>query len=68
MTADRTRIGFIGCGNISDTYFRVARSFDQLEVVACADHSLERARAQAAKYGLPRLAPRTSCWPTPKSR
>ena len=46
-------------GNISDTYFRVARSFDQLEVVACADHSLDRARAQAAKYGLPRApAPR----------
>jgi len=48
----KTKIGFIGCGNISDTYFKVAGSFDALQVMACADHHLERAISQAAKYGL----------------
>lgn len=49
-----TNIGFIGCGNISDVYVRVAQSFDVLEVVACADRHIERAQALAAKYKLPR--------------
>jgi len=31
------RIGIIGCGNISDTYFTLAPLFKGLAVVACAD-------------------------------
>lgn len=54
MAKVRTRIGFIGCGNISDVYVRVAQSFDGLEVVACADRHLERATALAGKYGVPK--------------
>lgn len=50
----KTKIGFIGCGNISDVYVRVARTFDNLEVVACADRHLERAQALAQKYNLSR--------------
>lgn len=54
MPITKTKIGFIGCGNISDVYIRVAQSFDALEVVACADRHLERATALATKFGVPR--------------
>jgi predicted dinucleotide-utilizing enzyme len=50
----RTKIGFVGCGNVSNPYFKVAQSFDNLEVAACADADMERAKTQADKYGLPR--------------
>jgi predicted dehydrogenase len=52
-TMMKTKIGFIGCGNVSDLYFKVAQSFDVIQVMACADNDLERARSQAAKHGLP---------------
>ncbi len=48
----RMKVGVIGCGNISDTYFSAGRKFPVLEFVACADLDLRRAEAQAAKYGL----------------
>src|SRR5258707_4229958 len=51
----KTPIGIIGCGNISSTYFKAPRLFDILQVVACADIDMERARSQAAKYGVPRV-------------
>jgi predicted dehydrogenase len=54
MASTKTKIGFIGCGNISDVYVRVAQSFESLEVLACADRHIERATALAARYGLPR--------------
>jgi len=52
--ATRTKIGFIGCGNVSNLYFKVAKSFDNLEVTACADADMDRAQTQAERYGLPR--------------
>ena len=51
----KTPIGIIGCGNISSTYFKAPRLFDILQVVACADIDMERARSQAAKYGVPKV-------------
>ena len=54
METKPTKIGIIGCGNISGTYLRVCPTFEILEVAACADIVLERAQAQAAKYGVPR--------------
>lgn len=47
-------VGVIGCGNISSTYLAVMPAFPVLRVVACADLDLSRARAQAAKFGVPR--------------
>src|SRR5260370_7387941 len=48
-------IGIIGCGNISSTYFKAARLFDILQVVACADLDMERAHRQGEKYGVPKV-------------
>jgi len=45
-----TRVGIVGCGNISGVYFEAGKVFDVLEVVACADLMHERAAAKAAEY------------------
>lgn len=51
----KTPIGIIGCGNISSTYLKAPRLFDILQVVACADIDMERARSQAEKYSVPKV-------------
>lgn len=50
----RTKIGVIGCGNISDVYLPLGATYDNLEIVACADSIPERARAKAEKHHIPR--------------
>ena len=52
----KTKVGIIGCGNISDTYFKACPAFEVLQITACADMDMARARAQAAKYGLRALS------------
>jgi predicted dehydrogenase len=49
-----TKIGIVGCGNISGIYLEAGRVFDILEIVACADLLPERASAQAAEYHIPK--------------
>lgn len=46
------QVGVIGCGKISDQYFHGCRAYRVLNVVACADLDLERARAKATEYGI----------------
>ncbi len=60
-------VAVIGCGTISDAYLRNLTSFPDLRVLVCADLDLERAKAQAARYGVPGPAapprpPRTRTW------
>jgi predicted dehydrogenase len=50
----KTKIGVIGCGNISGIYFENGERFKNLEVVACADMILDRAKEKAAKYNIPK--------------
>jgi predicted dehydrogenase len=50
----RTKIGIVGCGAISGIYLTADRRFDILEIAACADLDMERARARAAEYNVPR--------------
>ncbi len=45
----KVRVGIIGCGNISQTYFNGAKLFEVLEVVACADINPDAAKAKAAE-------------------
>jgi len=44
-------LGIIGCGGICSAYFGGARTYDFLNVVACADLVPEAARAAANEYG-----------------
>jgi predicted dehydrogenase len=49
----KTKIGIIGCGNISGIYLKnCQRLFDHLEVVACADAEMSRAEAKAREFGV----------------
>lgn len=48
------RVGIIGCGGIVGQYLDMARKLPALEVVACSDIEMDRARAKAAEYQVPR--------------
>ena len=47
-----TNIGIIGCGNISDIYFKAPGKFPILNITACADIDAARAAAKAETYGV----------------
>lgn len=49
-----TKVGIIGCGNISGAYFEAGRAFDILDIVACADIIHDRAQARGAEYQIPK--------------
>ena len=49
------KIGVVGCGAISGAYFKHAKVFPILEVVACADLNREAAEKKALEYGIPRV-------------
>lgn len=51
------RIGIIGCGNISDIYFKAGARFENIEIVACADLIAERAAARAKQHRVPKAVP-----------
>jgi predicted dehydrogenase len=51
-----TKVGIIGCGNISSAYINASRRFGALNVVACADLDMARAEAKAAEHGLKALS------------
>lgn len=48
----KVTIGIIGCGNISDAYFKGAARSALIQVKACADLRLEAAQAKAALHGV----------------
>ena len=50
--AKKVKVGVIGCGNISDAYFKASQTFNNLEIAACADQRREAAEAKAVVYGL----------------
>ncbi len=51
--SDPVGVAVIGCGKISDEYLRNLTSFPDVQVLVCADLDLERAKGQAARYGVP---------------
>jgi predicted dehydrogenase len=48
------KIGIIGCGAISNAYFTNCKRFSILEIAACADLDMERARAKATEHAVPK--------------
>jgi len=54
MITQKTKIGIIGCGNISGIYLQSGSKFEILEVAACADMILERAEAKAQEHRVPK--------------
>lgn len=48
----KTKVGVIGCGNISDAYFKTNTKFNFFEIAACADLDLSRAQAKAKQWNI----------------
>ncbi|HJP30170.1 MAG TPA: Gfo/Idh/MocA family oxidoreductase [Candidatus Latescibacteria bacterium] len=48
--AGKVRIGLIGCGNISPQYIRWCRTFEIIDLVACADIDTDLAQARAEEF------------------
>ncbi len=51
---EKVKVGIVGCGNISPAYFRGCAVFDILDVVACADIDVARAKARAEEFNIPK--------------
>lgn len=49
---DKVKAGIIGTGNISGIYFRNGSRFESLEIVACADIDIGRAKQKAEEHGV----------------
>jgi predicted dehydrogenase len=49
---DKVNVGVIGCGNICGIYFKNLKRFPFLDVTACADIDVERAKAKATEFGI----------------
>ena len=49
----KKKVGIIGCGNISAAYMKNIPTFEHLELLACADIDLARAKARAEEFSIP---------------
>ncbi len=49
-----TKIGIIGCGNISRAYFGTNARFSFFDITACADLNIDAARAKAEEWDVPK--------------
>ena len=47
----KVKVGIIGCGMISDSYFKASQKFNMIDVVDCSDIIPERAKAKEELYG-----------------
>ena len=54
MTVTKAKVGIVGCGNISKLYFKNAGLYKILDVVACADIDMARAKASAKQHNIPK--------------
>lgn len=54
MSISPVKIGIIGCGNISDVYFRAGKVFEILDIVACASRTGKSAEEKAAEFDIPK--------------
>ncbi len=54
-TPRKTNIGIIGCGQISSIYMQAPATFDILNIIACADIDMEKARTQAKRFSIPKV-------------
>jgi predicted dehydrogenase len=54
MDIQKTRVGVVGCGAISGIYLTAPQRNPILEMAACADLDVDRARAKAAEHGVPK--------------
>jgi len=54
MSGSPTKVGLIGCGQISGIYLENSKKFEAFDIVRVADARVEAAKARAAEYDIPR--------------
>ena len=54
MAKQAVKIGIIGCGNISGAYLKISGMFPVLDLVAVSDIDMDRAKAKAEEFDVPR--------------
>ena len=50
-----TKVGIVGCGNISEIYLKNSRRLADIEVVAVSDIDRQRAQARADEFQIPKV-------------
>src|SRR3954462_12204448 len=55
--AERVRVGLIGCGNIAKTHAAALAALPEADFVGCTDIDIDRARAMAEDFHIPRIFP-----------
>ena len=45
-------VGLIGCGHISETYFRAHEYFNNFKIIKCADINMDAAKKCASHYNI----------------
>ena len=55
--ASTLKVGVVGCGNISKTYFEFSPLFKGMEITACADINKKAAAAAAENYNVEAMEP-----------
>ena len=50
--ATPVKVGIIGCGTISNAYFNGCAPYDIIEIAACADLDIERAKEKGEEHGV----------------
>lgn len=53
LNMQKMNVGIIGCGNISSIYFENLGKFYNIELLACADLDVSRAKEKALEYNIP---------------
>ncbi len=51
----KTKVGIVGCGNISSIYLKNGNLLEAIDIAAVADLDMERARAKAEEYSIPKF-------------
>ena len=46
------KVGLIGCGHISETYFRAQEYFNNIRIIKCADLNMDAAKKCAIHYNI----------------
>lgn len=54
MSESTVKVGVVGCGNISGIYLQNRKFLKILEITSVADLNMDRARARAEEFGIPR--------------
>jgi predicted dehydrogenase len=52
---NKLKIGLVGCGNISDVYIQNSQKWSVMEIVACADKIMERAKEKSKQYNITKV-------------